>query len=346
MLYSKKKISKAGEILMTAKSKEKRNEAINLINIWRSHHLHPLNVMKNALIRVLTKYKIKPVLISQRLKRLSSIEFKLDVNDKMGLGGMQDIGGFRAVLKDVKDLNKLRDILNENPFNHKLKKVNDYIENPKTSGYRSIHYIYTYRSKKDKYDGLSIELQIRTKLQHIWATAVETAGLITKTSLKSSLGPDDWLDFFKIISSLFAIKEKLPVLDIHKDKELVELMKIGCEYIKKLNVIPILKGLRISAKKIEIDKKGEYHIIYIDFIKKMVRITSFKKKDYENASMKYLEIEKEIDNSESAVVLVSSNSIKSLKKAYPSYFLDTSEFITALEKILQNCDKYNIINTS
>ena len=50
-------------------------------------------------------------MISQRLKRLTSIEYKLDLNPKMGLGGMQDMGGFRAVLKDVKDLMKLKSVL-------------------------------------------------------------------------------------------------------------------------------------------------------------------------------------------------------------------------------------------
>ena len=65
---------------------------------------------------------------------------------------------------------------------YKIIKFNDYVENPKDSGYRSIHYVYKYSSKADKYNGLKIELQIRTKLQHNWATAVETAGAMTRTS--------------------------------------------------------------------------------------------------------------------------------------------------------------------
>lgn len=71
----------------------------------------PLNVMKNSLVRLLNKNKIVPILISQRLKRLASIEYKLDLNINMGLGGMQDIGGYRAVLKDTKDLMKLKLLL-------------------------------------------------------------------------------------------------------------------------------------------------------------------------------------------------------------------------------------------
>ncbi len=338
MLISKSQITKAGKILLTSKSQEEINEALELINIWRTNHLHPLNVLKNALIRLLTKNKITPILIAQRLKRLESIEYKLDLNENMGLGGMQDIGGFRAVLKDTKDLFKLKNLL-QTSGNHKLERIRDYVENPKSSGYRSIHFIYTYNSKIEKFNGLKLELQIRTKLQHNWATAVETAGIITKTSLKSSQGPDEWLDFFKVVSSLFAIKEKLPVLDEHSSLTMEELM-FECEkQTERLKVIDILSALRVSVKVVENKKfAGDYYIIHINIVKQVVQIMSFKQKEYEKASEKYLEIEKSIKDNQSAVVFVASSSLKSLKKAYPSYFLDTSEFISVLERINANCE--------
>ncbi|MFT4645292.1 MAG: putative GTP pyrophosphokinase [Planctomycetota bacterium] len=106
MRYGREKITKAGKKIITSKSIEERNAALELINDWRANHLHPLNVMKNGLIRILKKHRVKPILISQRLKRLTSIEYKLDLNESMGLGGMQDIGGYRAVVKDTKDLFK------------------------------------------------------------------------------------------------------------------------------------------------------------------------------------------------------------------------------------------------
>ena len=113
MKYSRKKISKAGEKLITSKSTIEIEDALNLINNWRTNHLHPLVVLKNNLLRLLLKNKIEPNLVSQRLKRLTSIQYKLDLNPTMGLGGMQDIGGYRAVLKDVRDLKKLRDALSD-----------------------------------------------------------------------------------------------------------------------------------------------------------------------------------------------------------------------------------------
>lgn len=344
MTFSKKEITKAGQKILSSKSEAERNTALIKINSWRANHLHPLNVMKNALVRILKRIEMEPVLVSQRLKRLTSIEYKLDLNIKMGLGGMQDIGGFRAVLKDTKDLFKLKKILENNKLNHKLKRVVDYVERPKVSGYRSIHFIYIYNSKISKYDGLLLELQIRTKLQHNWATAVETAGILTKTSLKSSQGPDEWLDFFKIVSSLFAIKEQLPVLEEHADRTMESLMVECYEFTNKQNIITILKGLRISARQIEIDQnKGHYFLINIKIQEMVVQIRTFKKSEFERASNDYLELEKDIKDNENAVVLVSSNSIRALKKAYPSYFLDTSEFINALERINKNCKELNLI---
>lgn len=338
MEFSRNAISRAGEILITSSSEDDVDEALKIINQWRSHHLHPLRVMKNRLIKMCEKSQIVPYLVSQRLKRLSSIEYKLDLNSEMRLGGMQDIGGYRAVLKDVKDLHGLRSIIESSKQKHKLEKINDYVSNPKESGYRSIHFVYKYSSRVQRYDGLRIELQIRTKLQHCWATAVETAGLITNTSLKSSMGPDEWLDFLKIVSSLFAIKEGLPKLEIHKNKSMESLM-IECYHkCRDLNIIDTLKALGVSTKQLERQNfPGDYYLIFIDVEKQSVLIDVFDKNSIDAATEKYLEIEKEIKDTSKAVVLVSANSMKLLRKAYPSYFLDTSEFINAIEKMNANC---------
>ena len=108
MKYSRKEISKAGIILLTSKSEDDKNLMLDKINNWRTNHVEPLKVMKRRLVRLINKNSISPILISQRLKRLTSIENKLILNPKMGLGGMHDVGGYRAVLKDVKDLNRLK----------------------------------------------------------------------------------------------------------------------------------------------------------------------------------------------------------------------------------------------
>lgn len=344
MKYSRKEISRAGNVLLTSKSEDEINAALIKINDWRANHLQPLRVMKRRLIKLLETNNIEPRLISQRLKRLTSIEYKLDLNPNMGLGGMQDIGGYRAVLKDVKDLKRLKSILENQPSQNKASKINDYVTDPKPSGYRSIHFIYNYSSRVVDYDQLRVELQIRTKLQHNWATAVETAGIITKTSLKSSKGPDEWLDFFQVVSSLFAIKEQLPVLKVHESNTMEELMVQCYNYCNDLKIIDTLKALRVTTEHLEKQKfPGDYYLIHIDITKQLVSLNVFKKSDYNLATESYLEIERKIDDTNSAVVLVSASSFKDLKRAYPSYFLDTSEFLTALERMNKNCIALNLI---
>jgi putative GTP pyrophosphokinase len=346
MKFSRKEISRAGETMMTSSSQSEVNSALGKINTWRLHHLRPLKIMRNGLERLCKKHKVKPLFISQRLKRLTSIQYKLDLNENMGLGGMQDIGGYRAVLKDADELKELKEIIEKAKLNHKLLKVNDYINDPKDSGYRSIHFIYEYNSSSDTFNGLRLELQIRTKLQHNWATAVETAGIITNTSLKSSMGPDKWLDFFKIVSSLFAIKEQVPLLEIHSDKTMKELMLECYQNCEELQIIEHLRALGATTRHLEKQNfPGDYYLINIDIEKRKVNLNVYDSTSLDNATDRYLELEKEIEHSTNAVVLVSANSLRLLKKAYPSYFLDTSEFLTALEKINENCVKLGYIKT-
>lgn len=329
---------------MTSSDNEKVKQSLIIINNWRTNHLSPLKRMKNRLDRLCFKENITPHLISFRLKRMSSIQYKLDLNPSMGLGGMHDIGGYRAVLKNVEDFEKLKSVLEKKNGPHKLINSYDYINPPKDSGYRGIHYVYEYKSSSKKFNRLKIELQIRTKLQHHWATAVETVGLITKTSLKSSMGSEEWLGFFKVVSSLFAIKEQQPKLEIHEDKTMEELMVECYKLSSKLNVIEKLKAIRTTTKYLERTKfHGDYYLINIDMERRMVDISIYLEKSLEEASNRYIEIEKEIKNTDNAVVLVSAKSIKKLKEAYPSYFLDTTEFITNLRKIRENCIRLNLV---
>jgi putative GTP pyrophosphokinase len=346
LIPSKTQVTKAGKILLSSKTEEERNKALEVINQWRTIHLSPLTVMKTYFSKLLTNNAITPVLISQRLKRLNSIEYKLDLNRNMALGGMQDIGGFRIVVKDTKDLLKLKTLIEENAktSRYSLEYIDDYISAPRKTGYRSIHYIYSYHSKVPQCDGVKLELQIRTKLQHNWATAVETAGIFTKTVLKSGQGPDDWLEFFEVVGSLFAIKEKFSVLEKHREMLMEDLMIRCYQLTSKLKILEILNALRVSARHIEIEKvEGDYYLLQINFKVRNVNILVFPKRQYKYATSEYLKLEKSIEPLDSAVVLVAANSIKSLKKAYPSYFLDTSEFIEALERVNKNCKMLNLV---
>lgn len=348
MKYGSKKISKAGNIALTSPDKKEVNDAISIINDWRSLHLVALDELQNCIIPLLRRHNVRSFSVSRRLKRISSILNKLDRNPKSGLGTMQDIGGLRIIVPSMVSLQRAYSIIIENiPSNFEFTKAPmNYIDAPKdVSGYRSIHFIYKYHSDNSDVDGMKIELQLRTKLQHSWAMAVETAELVTGTALKSSQGDENWITFFKVVSSLFAIKEKQPILKEHKEMNygMKDLMLILYLMNSKYHFNDTLKALRVSnivAKK-ENHKDG-YYILTINFETKRVSIKAFAKEDEEQASALYSKLEQStIDREkENAVVLVSVPQMQQLQEAYPSYFLDTSKFLDAIDTMMNNCQRW------
>ena len=346
MRYTRKEIDKTGKLMLTATNQEIFKQAIEKINDWRSLHLVPLDMLQQKIVAFLDFNNIRPFLISRRLKRLTSIQYKLDLNPEMGLGGMQDIGGLRVVINTVEELLRLQALLRSLPIDDfECRRMYDYVNEPKDSGYRSIHFAYIYHCENKDYDGLRIELQIRTRLQHLWATAVETAALYTNTPLKSSQGDDEWQDFFKVVSALFCFKEQLPVARSFANIPMKELM-VDCYWRnKKYHYSDILKALNVSVHETE-DKTQEYsyYLIFINFENTTVNVTSFKRNEEKLASEKYTEIESKLQDGKNAAVLVSVSKVDELRKAYPSYFLDTKEFTGNIDKICKNCLDWNLLS--
>lgn len=77
MKYSRNQINKAGEKLLNTKTPEEYNEVLTIINDWRTNHLPPLEELRTTLIDLLDANAIEPILISHRLKRMSSIQIRL-----------------------------------------------------------------------------------------------------------------------------------------------------------------------------------------------------------------------------------------------------------------------------
>ena len=194
--------------------------ALKILDNWRAIHSYPLQVFYVRL-RTVSKKLDSTSLTAQRLKRVSSVIAKLQrryygKNPSMELTQMQDIAGCRAILSNVTLAKRLAEeeyIKKKGDLKHKLVGTKDYITNPKPDGYRGIHLIYSYKSdkkNKKKYDGLLVEIQIRSKLQHIWATAVETVDFFTRQAIKSNEGQPEWIEFFRLVSSAFAKLENCP----------------------------------------------------------------------------------------------------------------------------------------
>lgn len=341
MKYSRNELNRAGYDLIGL-DPFKRREAYDIISEWRQTHLYVLRELSEVLSSYITELGIPFEFSSQRIKRMTSIENKLFYNEGMGLGGLYDIGGIRYVFSNMEYLEKFDKALSSYvPANFTQVKKLDYINDiSKNSGYRSIHYVYQYHSDNKEYDGLKIELQIRTKLQHSWAMAVETASLISKTSLKAAIDDNsEWRKFFLLVSVIFAKQENKkihPDFNSYSDKDL-------CldyfEYADKHKFIDQLKALRVTVDKIEVDSSNSYCVLIINFEKKLVHFQLYKSDNSDKASMDFTRVESGLKDNEAAL-MVSMEKMNELRQAYPSYFLDTNDFISNLEIFEKKCQVF------
>ncbi len=214
-------------------------------------------------------------------------------------------------------------------------KKKDYIKECKSdTGYRGIHLIRKYKGKMQQYHDLSIEIQLRTKIQHAWATAVEIIGTFTKQDLKSGKGDSKWLEYFKIISFLFAHVEgysyetqEFTIAEIEKHKEL------GKKLTQELRGVENLLSFSLMVEAVEENKiKDGYFVLSLDVNKKILQGFGFKKKELLKATNFYAKKEKEKKGSDT--VLVATKSINELKKGYPNYFADSNLFRETLSQVL------------
>ena len=327
--YSKSKVDNAGKILSHDNpSLENWENSMQILSSWRAHHASPLdNVTKQVSLKA--KDIDQQVIIAKRLKRTSSIIKKLNILNNSRLSAMQDIGGCRAILSNKRQVEKLTsNLLLDNRYILR----NDYIKSPKPNGYRSIHII---NKSEHPYGAPSvpIEIQIRTAIQHSWATAVEIIDLFTNQDLKSAVrGQRDWKRFFDLAS------KELAALDGYQNYDNGNIIKLD-SLMKKLKIIDKFQLFSSTAKHIENLRKNETNGIYlfkIDSRTKSIEISEFNDDDFKSAKSAYLNEEKKCSKKPYMTIsLVSTDKFENLKKAYPNYFADSKKFIENLQEILR-----------
>jgi len=339
--HDRAKVNKAGNCLIAeADAAMEHDDVLNIINNWRSSHSFPLRSFKMTLL-TRAKHADSKAIVVQRLKRLQSIEAKLRRFPEMKLTQIQDIGGCRAVVTNMRRIERLSSQYersrSKNPTaRHEFVKEKDYIHDPKDDGYRSLHLIYRYRStsKKHKlFNGLKIEIQLRTRLQHAWATAVETVAVFTKQALKSGGGEEKWRRFFILMSASIALREKqppVPGVPANEQTLVKELRKAAIA----LNVRTLLGGWSYALTLLppENTKNAAAILIFLDVEALKVSTNGYTLDQLPKANEDYLAYEKQSKTIPgSQAVLVAANSVRTLRAAYPNFYADAGEFLNALE---------------
>lgn len=332
--YSRNQVKKAG---VAIRDNEFNDRDLEVASNWRASHSFPLNTIQNG-IRRHAKAVYPSATISQRLKRLPSIVSKLQRVPTMKLTTMQDIAGCRVVVRNVDEVYRVAIKYMNSDIRHVLKIEHDYMQCPKRDGYRSLHIVAKYNSDKtDSWNRQLIEIQIRTLLQHSWATAVETVDLMQGHSLKLGKSERDWSRFFRLTGSLFSVHERCPrVAYVPRDIAVVRgQIRDICD---RLNIYQRLANYRFAFQVTEdLDsfakhKNPGYLLLQFSRSTTTLKIDDYRSSQLAEANAKYTELEKQADR-DWDVVLVKTSAFNDVKRSYPNYFLDTTRFLQNLDKL-------------
>jgi ppGpp synthetase/RelA/SpoT-type nucleotidyltranferase len=269
--------------------------------------------------------------VAQRLKRLPTILDKLKRFPAMSVTTMQDLGGCRVVFGNVQQVDELVGVLlDSGRAQNRIVKEYDYLRvdpddahaGPKISGYRGMHLVYEYRASKKEYQGLRIELQVRTQLQHAWATAVETMDLFSGSELKYSKGEPEVIRYFVLVSSLMAADEgvsAVPDAEGSPDELIAEMRELEAE----LGIVSRLEGYAAIVGDHATSDRRNALTLELMRSQKVLAVKVHERMADAEARLAELEA---LDDDDLDVVLVNIARISQLQAAYPNYYADTGMF--------------------
>lgn len=213
-MYSKRQVDRAGRLVrdltvieghardVVPVAGERFIEALTIIEWWRALHALPLRRVNADLRYYVSKVGAGEQSVTQRLKRLPTIIDKLARHPNMQLTTMEDIGGVRAVLESQAQVDAIvADLRRQSRWS--IRRTREYVDGrtpgPKDDGYRAVHVIV---EKDERY----VEIQLRTRQQDVWAQSVEKDMRRLGAGLKFGAGPDDLLEYYRLVGEFFALR--------------------------------------------------------------------------------------------------------------------------------------------
>lgn len=335
--YSNKEVNRAGDVLRdVALPPASHDAALAVIEEWRTAHEGASALFREHLERHAKDVDRDSNVVS-RLKRQATIENKLVRQPNMRLSTMQDVGGLRAIVRSPAEVHALAERLLSVP-QFDLVRQRSYIPGQAESGYRGVHLVYACRAGEGDppaIDGLKIEVQLRSRLQHAWATAVEVVGTFRRELLKAGEGSPEWLRFFTLAGAVVAKKESTPIgphvpTDEGAFRDEFHALRASLRVYDRLKTYSISSFItepNSLAKWSGGDDDRRYFILSFDVGTGAVSASPFLAVNFEGARRLYEALEREHnENPDIDTVLVTAMDLGALREAYPNYYADTTAF--------------------
>ena len=144
---------------------------------WSASFEDSLHEIQGAVLEAAQRADVDPSERTARIKQLYSTIAKLK-RMPTKLSRLDDIAGCRIVVGSEQDINSL--VLQLATSN--VKRVRDYRHRDR-NGYRAVHLTLLSAA------GRSVEVQLRTELQHVWAGVCERRAAVVDHAVKYGGGP-------------------------------------------------------------------------------------------------------------------------------------------------------------
>ncbi|WP_314688169.1 hypothetical protein [uncultured Bifidobacterium sp.] len=206
-----------------------------------------------------------------------------------------------------------------------------------------------------------VEIQIRTRLEHCWATTVETAGEIYNndyknpdTAIHPSLQDGQRLAFFTAVSDLFALEENIPLPTVDSGCSRESIIEHIRDNPMTETIISDLRKVCDGVYSVSPRTSTDDTVFLLKFSadEQFLDVETFSDDQLDSALDRYEACEKAIDDkpfnrhdtnkteqsSESSrhfnnVVLVHATSLEQLRTAYPNYSANVRQFLDELKKL-------------
>ena len=295
------------------------NITLDSLQWYRTSHKDSLSEIFN-IVCACAKHIRKETIVTYRIKRFESIIGKLIRFPDMQFDRMWDIAGCRCIVKSEKDILRLKELLSSKLF---IRKENDYVTTPRASGYRSLH-LYISKSEDDKQ---VVELQIRSRDHHNWATLVEITDFIFDEKLKEKNSNLELARFHKLLSK----RETLTIQDKH---EIFNIIK-KYNYLEKLNSVFKRNYINVRKQWLQIESKTNHNFFLIETKREEApKINSYS--NFNEAEQEYYMRFKENNNSNIVLTHLPRASYSQISIAYSNYILTVHEFIEDYNSLLES----------